>query len=431
MQRLKKLGIFFLILLALAAVGLLVLYGVGQSKLASRGGGAIPTADELVYPDLTDDENAAILYRAAWNTLKDTPEGTSDDAQMLVSEYTKTILARQQGETSEEALSDEDIQFVGVLLADADPAFEILRQVRDTKGALFLNDHSPASTLQNQKDMEKVGTWMRGLARYVAARALWESEQGNTDASLDWVATGLRLSNDLTNETVLIGEMVRAAIALQMLSAAQGTLYDHPLSEPVPHALLDELNDVRDRKHHGNSLRREAVFSEALMQAQGMFTLGGIWKANYLESFGAFIKAVEEDDYTERTRMLAEWSDDVARSSKGVTKFLHVLDSIMMPGLARSDDALERLIAESDLLELALALRAYEQTHGVFPETLADLAPEFLLALPQDPLNGKQYPYEKTAEHITVRSEEKDRRGDEIAFHLKPIANGVGASDEQ
>lgn len=293
MRRRKKLARFLVILLIAVLVGLFILHRIGLSRLASRGGGTIPTADQLVYPDLTDEENAAILYRAAWNTLKDSPEGTSDDAQTLISEYTKITLARilvtkeekqpevtpalavreispralqQQRENNEEPLSKSDMEIAAVILSEAAPALEILRQVHETKGALFFNDHSPQALVNNnEKDNYKM---MRGLARYIAARALRESEQGNTEAAVDWVAIGLHRANDLSDESVIIGELVKVAIAEIMLSAAQGILHERPVSEPIPKALLDKLGDLRDRTHYGDSLRREVVFSEALAEAQ-------------------------------------------------------------------------------------------------------------------------------------------------------------------
>ena len=96
-------------------------------------------------------------------------------------------------------------------------------------------------------------------------------------------------------------------------------------------------------------------------------------------------------------------------------------EAILMPALMSSDESLETLIAKVDLVELGLSLRAYEQTHGAFPDTLAGLTPEYLAAIPEDPLNGKEYIYEKSADRVTVRSEEMTRRG-EIAFHLAPTA---------
>lgn len=414
MQRFRKLGLFLLILAGAIVVTLFIM---------NRPGRAIRAAADLEYPELTDSENAALLYRAAWRELEATPGGVD---RATLSRYHKSILARIGfAEELEEALSESDLGAVAQLLTEAEPVFEILRQVRSTKGCLFLQDHSPEAINENLTEFIETGTLMRSLARHVAARALWEAEQGNTDAALDWLTTGLHIANDLSDESVLIGELVRIAIGIHMLSAAQGILYNRPLPEPIPQTLLDELDDLRDRSHYGDSLRREGAFSEALMHAQSQgvwwFSLRPMWQGSYLEALDTFIEAVEENDHTERSRRIDELSSRVAMSSVGSMSYFHIYESMLLPALMRSEESLETLIAKTDLLELGLSLRAYEQTHGAFPDTLAELTPEYLAAIPEDPLNGKDYIYEKSDERVTVRSGEMIQRR-EIAFHLAPNA---------
>ena len=424
MRRLKVVGLFFVVLVAAIVVALLALNLVGVSKLAGRGG-AIPNAADIVYPELTDSENAAFLYRAAWRELEATPEGAYTQTSRLLSRYVDTMLAKAGvSEDAEDTLSESDLEFVSLLLAEAEPAFDLLLQVRATKACLFLKDHSPEAAFENLDHTLQTIKLMRDLARYVAARALWEAEQGNTDAALDWLTTGLHLTNDLSDDSVLIGALLRISIGNLMLSSAQGILYNHPLLEPIPQALLDELDDLRDRRHYGDSLRREGALSEALQKSQGLpwSPLFAIERGNYLETLGGFIEAVEENDYADRTRRLNGLWDGITRSTTGFLKFIHMYESILMPALMSSDYSLETLIAKSDLLELGLSLRADEQTHGAFPDTLAELTPEYLAAIREDPLNGKEYIYEKSAERVTVRSEETTRRGGEIAFHLAPTA---------
>lgn len=51
-------------------------------------------------------------------------------------------------------------------------------------------------------------------------------------------------------------------------------------------------------------------------------------------------------------------------------------------------------------LHLKLALRRYEQKHGQLPDSLGDLAPEFLKVVPQDPYDGKPFRYSKQEKKI-------------------------------
>ena len=55
-----------------------------------------------------------------------------------------------------------------------------------------------------------------------------------------------------------------------------------------------------------------------------------------------------------------------------------------------------RLAADLRATRLFLALRLYHLEHGKLPETLEELAPEYIDAMPQDPVNGKPFVYEPT-----------------------------------
>ena len=94
MRRLKILGLLSCGLAAVTFVTLLITSQIGRSKMASRGGGAIPFAADLEYPELTDSENAAFLYRAAWKALEATPDGTSNQSISLISNYRNSKHAR-------------------------------------------------------------------------------------------------------------------------------------------------------------------------------------------------------------------------------------------------------------------------------------------------------------------------------------------------
>ncbi len=415
MRRLKKIGIYVSICIV---VSVLVIF------LMDRAGGEVPDGLKYTYPELSDSENAAFLYRAAWSALKDSDEGTGRDTFRLLKLYNDASLQRAGiGDLYAATPSASELERLPLILAEAEPAFALLRQARETKGCLYLDDHSPEAVYTNLDKMLETAKVTRNLSKYIIARALWEAEQGDIDAALDWLVTGLHFANDLGDESMRISEGVRKIIGFQMLLAAQGILYEHSISGPVPQALLDEIDDLRDRKYHGDSLRRESASSKTLMQAQGRwwFPLQSIWRRNYLETLSAFLDAVEVDDYDERVgRMRLVW-DTVDASRTGYKKYINYYDSILIAPLFPDEEVLETLIAHADLLELGLFLRAYEHDHGAFPETLAGLVPEYLPEIPEDPLNGKEYYYESMGPRATIASEVLTMRGG-VVIHLGPTS---------
>jgi hypothetical protein len=61
---------------------------------------------------------------------------------------------------------------------------------------------------------------------------------------------------------------------------------------------------------------------------------------------------------------------------------------------------------------VALAAERYRQKHGNWPQSLADLAPQYVPAVPLDPFDGKPLRYRRTDRGAVVYSVGEDGRGD-------------------
>ena len=72
----------------------------------------------------------------------------------------------------------------------------------------------------------------------------------------------------------------------------------------------------------------------------------------------------------------------------------------------------DRNVAQCDLLELALALRAYKKQHGTYPDRLSLLAPTHMDALPKDPFSGEDYVYRTEGEGFVLYSVDRDLKDD-------------------
>jgi hypothetical protein len=72
---------------------------------------------------------------------------------------------------------------------------------------------------------------------------------------------------------------------------------------------------------------------------------------------------------------------------------------------------------------VGIACERYRQKQGKWPETLEALVPDFLPAVPNDPMDGKPLKYTKRADGVTIHSSEKDisfRLWNPDARHLPP-----------
>jgi hypothetical protein len=81
-------------------------------------------------------------------------------------------------------------------------------------------------------------------------------------------------------------------------------------------------------------------------------------------------------------------------------------------GAGRTEFALLRGHASLRCAQVALAAERYRQKRGNWPQSLADLVPQYLSAVPLDPFDGKPLRYRKTDRGAVVYSLFDDGRGE-------------------
>jgi hypothetical protein len=77
-----------------------------------------------------------------------------------------------------------------------------------------------------------------------------------------------------------------------------------------------------------------------------------------------------------------------------------ILLQMEIPAIEKSMLNKFRLQVNVEALRLQIALRLYEQKHGQLPDQLTALVPEFLLAVPNDPMDDRPFRYAKAKEQI-------------------------------
>lgn len=93
----------------------------------------------------------------------------------------------------------------------------------------------------------------------------------------------------------------------------------------------------------------------------------------------------------------------------------HVYSRIMLPSLSRSVELWLRGIGTKRAMIAALACERYRLANGEWPESLTDLVPEYLKAVPVDPFDGAPIRYAETSEGINlwcIGEDLKDDGGD-------------------
>jgi len=85
------------------------------------------------------------------------------------------------------------------------------------------------------------------------------------------------------------------------------------------------------------------------------------------------------------------------------TVTVHLL-SVVYPSLTRIADNHDRVVMESEMLQVAAVLALHKAETGRFPAKPADLAPKYLKALPRDRFSGKALVYKREGKGCVVYS---------------------------
>ncbi len=108
-------------------------------------------------------------------------------------------------------------------------------------------------------------------------------------------------------------------------------------------------------------------------------------------------------------------------SNNGTTNWLrHELEDTIWENISpRFESVLDRLLrmeATRQMAIAAIALKRYQLRHGVWPNDLKSLVPEFLSEVPRDPVDGQPLRYRLNADGTfllySIGSDDKDDGGD-------------------
>jgi len=103
-----------------------------------------------------------------------------------------------------------------------------------------------------------------------------------------------------------------------------------------------------------------------------------------LEQVTAVMESGAAEDYVAARERLPSYPS----FQSGIERTSHEFSAIMLPSLERAVELRFRVIAVRRAAATTLAIRLFELEHGRRPHSLAELAPNYLPAIPADPFAG-------------------------------------------
>jgi hypothetical protein len=403
-----------------------------QQRLLEIRAEARALALSVAPPTLPDAENAALVYAEAFEAME--MPGPADDAW----------LTKWYGRADRAALSDDDLQDAALdsFLQSKASALALLREAASVIDCSF--DHRYCQKTYDMMVPEFDD--LRHAAEYLYLSARWNIAHDKSAAAMEDINAMLGMVDHVASEPLTLHASLAARIdrcALLALQALLGTFGSTPDELAAIH-----LRPTPDfRKTLQRSLRSEEAFTlgaaceiglgadfnalwyggcgeplydlPACEQVYRLFVLEGDLAASrrYWRECDAALREQSTGSRGAAGDRLAQWRNGLLTRLLGpaVTAFAHsctVADA-------------RRRVART-----ALAAAKFQAEERELPESLDELVPDFLLAVPFDPFDGKPLRMKRTARGIVVYSigpdgiddggkplDEPDKTGD-ITFEL-------------
>jgi hypothetical protein len=123
-----------------------------------------------------------------------------------------------------------------------------------------------------------------------------------------------------------------------------------------------------------------------------------------ITSLGLMNEAVSAWEGPLRERVKAVAAAETKAKRKAGRGWLHPVTAMFMPAFARAAEVDATIIARLRCARVALAVERFRLKEGRLPDSLEQLKPAFLEAVPEDPFDGKPLRYKKLGKGYLVYS---------------------------
>ncbi len=245
---------------------------------------------------------------------------------------------------------------------------------------------------------------VRSLARLSCLDALADIEADDVDSAIDRVRCAFAMGDSLSQEPVLISQLVRIACESMGIKTVERMLNRCSPTEDQ----LGLLSELLSHREQPNLMTRAYVGErcsvlDALYSGRGLANLQNmpagflkVYRATglaakdcgaFLDISGRNIEAMSKP-YHERLAAAKQVEEDVEKLPK-----MRVFTKLLCPAYGRIAVLDVRAAANIRVAQLAIAIEQCRLDTGRIPSSLTELAPAYIAEIPTDPFDGKPMRY--------------------------------------
>ena len=306
-------------------------------------------------------------------------------------------------------------------LDEAKPALDLLKGLNELPNGRFPITYAPNPLQTMLPEQGK----LRRIIQLLVRDSMAYAEAGEPHQAVESCHRAYNGSRSVGDEPIAVTQLIRAAGAVVAGKTVERILAQ---TEPSPDDLqrLQELVEKEDAFPYWTvTLRGERGFENAILEAleSGAMTLSELsdgrpeWTDHVLGfAIQEYIYGVRPllFVYSERMKAAAELPptlrksamEQIARQARRHPDLCPV--TLLFLGCPELNDAFSRAHAALRCTAAALAAERYRRVHGGWPESLDQLMPDFLAAVPIDPFTDDPLLYHKLPDGVVIYSVGQD-----------------------
>ncbi|MCK5269137.1 MAG: hypothetical protein KAJ46_00075 [Sedimentisphaerales bacterium] len=260
---------------------------------------------------------------------------------------------------------------------------------------------------------------IRSLARMLSMRCEYLIINGDFDGAVNSIISALRMAGSQKRQPLIVVHLTQRFCVVLACSDIRYVLENSRPSEAVLTKLQQVLLEhdqpqalvrvMMAERVYANSLRINVMpddIKQQLLEDGSMVNLQGGWPVNigrspvvrqmaagYLRDMAGFIEVVRKP-----------WPEIYHASKKYASKNKSLFGRLCSPAWEKTVVQHGSCLALVRWARAAIAVRRYQIDNGKVPDTLQDLVPKYINAVPQDPFSGREMLYKHDQDGYVIYS---------------------------
>ncbi|MHC4584597.1 MAG: hypothetical protein ACYS3N_08690 [Planctomycetota bacterium] len=410
-----------LIVLLLIAVCLFVVFRLSvRSKFRAR----IEAIRAAGYPVTLAELNE-------WYTIPEDAENAANtliDAFLCYYECNKTqreslpIVGTGKLPARTEPLTEETKGLVAQYLADNQQALELLHKAAPIEHCRYHVDFSVGLEFL----IPHIGD-LRKCAMLLKLEAILHAENGNAVLAARSIRSIFGIAHSLAKEPLLISQLVCTGCKGIAISSLERVVNRVEFTDEQLVKLTETVSNAEDLSTISRALAGERCMGISFFKNPVVSTpeligrdappvpILELYKALGLADRDAVIYLDIMNDYMETARLPLHHRQKAAETIEAklkATSKVRILLHGFMGGVPRAITINIRSIAQLNTARIGIAVQRYRLANGDIPDTLTELVPTYLDAVPKDPFDGSELRYRKLESGFVVYSVGEDKKDD-------------------